>query len=211
MTLMAAVIGDVIASRTFADRVGLHERLAGVLERVNTRLAPATPLRFTVGDEFQGAFTTIEEALRATLRLRVGLLSTGADLRHGIGWGEVSTLQDVPRVEDGPGWWAAREAIEAVHEAETHPSTRWARTAMRGAGAGPLPSALLLLRDRSVTALDERGVVILLGLLDGLTQRQIAEDLGITASAVSQRVRADGLDALVASDQALEAWPQATG
>jgi len=206
MNLLATVIGDVVASRLVADRAGLHDRLADVLGQVNRRWSPATPLRFTVGDEFQGAFATIEDALRATLRLRLGLLPA-ADLRHGLGWGEVSVLQEEPRVEDGPGWWAARDAIEAVHEAEQHPSTRWTRTAIRGDGVDSTVAALLPLRDRAVDALDERGIAILEGLLDDRTQREIARSLGITASAVSQRIRADGLDALVVSDRVLDRRP----
>lgn len=200
--LMATVIGDVVASRHVADRAGLHDRLVQVLERVNAEFSPAAPFRFTVGDEFQGGCETVEDALRATLRLRIELLPE-ADLRHGIGWGEVSVLQDEPRVEDGPGWWFAREAIEWVHESETHPASRWVRTAIRGDGVGPSWGAFLTLRDRAVATLDERGVAILAGLLSGRTQREIAESLGISASAVSQRIRADGLDAVVMSDHAL--------
>lgn len=200
--LLSTVIGDVIASRRSTDRARLHDQLASVLERVNAQFSPVTELRFTVGDEFQGAFGTIEDALRATLRLQVGLLPD-VDLRHGVGLGEVSVLQEDPRVEDGPGWWAAREAINAVHEFEEHPATRWMRTAVRGEGIDASVSALLPLRDRVVSALDERGIAILAGLLDDRTQRDIAADLDISASAVSQRIRAAGLDALVLSDRAL--------
>lgn len=202
MNLLATVIGDVVSSRHVGDRAGMHRELAALLDRVNADTSPVTPLRFTVGDEFQGAFATIEQALRATLRLRVGLLPT-ADLRHGIGFGAVRVLQDEPRVEDGPGWWAAREAIDAVHDAEDHPATRWVRTAVRGEGVEAPVAALLPLRDRIVAALDERGSAILAGLLDGRAQREIADDLAISPSAVSQRIRSSGIDALVLSDQAL--------
>lgn len=200
--LLTTVIGDVIASRRSTDRAHLHDRVARVLEQVNAQFSPVTELRFTVGDEYQGAFGTIEDALRATLRLQIGLLPD-VDVRHGVGLGDVSVLQEEPRVEDGPGWWAAREAIDAVHESEEHPATRWMRTAIRGDGIDASVAALLPLRDRAVAALDERGIAILAGLLDDRTQRDIAGDLDISASAVSQRIRASGLDALVLSDRTL--------
>lgn len=203
MALMATLIGDVVASRQIADRNQLHGRLADVLDRVNEHFDPTTPLRFTVGDEFQGAFATIESAARATLHLRVGLLPV-ADLRHGLGWGEVAVLQEDPRVEDGPGWWAAREAINSVHELQSRPATRWMRTAVRGEGIDRSLSAFLLLRDRAVDALDARAVAIVDGLLRDRSQRDIADALGISASAVSQRIRAGGLDALVLADLALD-------
>jgi hypothetical protein len=202
--LMATLIGDVVASRSADDRGILHDRLTSLLAEVNEACAPLTPLRITVGDEFQGAFASVGSAVQATLRLRLGLRPEH-DMRHGLGWGEVSVLQEQPRVEDGPGWWAARDAIHRVQTDQDHPGTRFRSTAFRLADGveGPdadLVDAALLLRDAAVGALSERSVSLLRGLLGGQTQRELAEALGITPSAVSQRVRADGLAALVAAD-----------
>ncbi len=205
--LMSTLIGDVVASRTAGDRAALHARLLEVLAEVNRTCAPTTELRFTVGDEFQGAFATVGQALQASLRLRLGMLPEH-DVRHGLGWGEVTVLQEEPRVEDGPGWWAARDAIHQVQQAQEHPGSRFRRTAFCTAteGVGPDPDlveAALVLRDAAIGALSERSTSVLRGLLAGRTQRELAEDLGISASAVSQRVRGDGLAALVAADESL--------
>lgn len=205
--LMAAVLGDLVGSRRAGDRAALHARVQRGLEEVNDRCLPAVPLRLTVGDEYQGGFASVGEAVRATLRLRLVL---GVDVRHGIGWGGVELLQDEPRVEDGPAWWAARDAIVAVEEEAARPSTRWRRTSFRRAegaeGTDPATlEAMLILRDRAVADLDERAMVLLRGLLGGRTQRDLAADLGISASAVSQRVRAGGLSALAAADAQLGA------
>lgn len=205
--LTATLIGDVVASRRAADRAGLHDRLMALLDHVNRTCAPTTPLRITVGDEFQGAFTTVGQALQASLRLRVGMLPAH-DVRHGLGWGEVGVLEEEPRVEDGPGWWAARDAIHAVQDAQQHPGSRYRRTVYRraeGAG-GPDPDLVeagLALRDAAVGALDERSLSVLRGLLEGRTQRELADELGISPSAVSQRVRGDALAALVDADRTL--------
>jgi hypothetical protein len=205
--LTATLIGDVVASRRAEDRSVLHERLVALLASVNETAAPSTPLRFTIGDEFQGAFATVGAALQASLRLRVGLLPDH-DVRHGIGWGEVGLLQEQPRVEDGPGWWVARDAIQQVHDDQERAGSRFRSTAFRAAedAGGPDPDlvdAALVLRDAAVGALSERSLSVLRGLLAGQTQRELAEALGISASAVSQRVRADGLAALVAADVSL--------
>lgn len=205
---VATVIGDVIGSRVAPDRQRLHERVTKALARVNETRAPVLPLRLTVGDEYQGAFATVGEALRATLWLRLELLPEH-DLRHGVGWGEVSVLQDRPRVEDGPGWWAAREAIVAVEAAEATSGDRGRRTAFRVAaelyagrsGEQHAVEAALTLRDQMIHGLSDRSVSVLRGLLAGRTQREVADELGISASAVSQRVRADGLAALMAADE----------
>ena len=123
---VAAVIGDVVGSRDHADRPDLHVRLVGRLaeleellraeERSGGEPLVVSPPRVTVGDEYQGIFTSVGVALRATRWLRISLLPD-VDVRHGVGWGPVQVLEDEPRVEDGPGWWAAREAVESVEEA----------------------------------------------------------------------------------------------
>ncbi len=119
--LMAALLGDLVGSRRSEDRVDLHARVQRALAEANELLSPVVPLRLTVGDEYQGGFATVGEAVRATLRLRLAL---AADVRHGIGWGAADLLQDEPRVEDGPAWWVARDAIVAVEEEATRPATR---------------------------------------------------------------------------------------
>jgi len=205
--LTATLIGDVVSSRRADDRARLHDRLMAVLEAVNETCSPTTPLRITVGDEFQGAFATVGQALQASLRLRLGLLPEH-DVRHGLGWGEVEVLQEEPRVEDGAGWWAARDAIHEVQRAQEHPGSRSRRTVFRAEPGvqGPdadLVDAVLVLRDEAVGALSERSLSVLRGLLVGQTQRELADVLGISPSAVSQRVRSDGLAALVDADRKL--------
>ena len=205
MKPLANVIGDVVASRATADRAELHQRLDAALEAVNQELAPPVPLRVTVGDEFQGGFETVGRALSATLRLRV-LLLPRTDLRHGIGWGPTALLSEAPRVEDGPGWWAAREAIEAVAGKRVAGQLRTAYRRAPGAEDGPDPTAVnaaLVTRDALLAAASSRSVGVLRGLLAGMSQKEIAEVHGISPSAVSQRIRRDGLDAIVASDELL--------
>ena len=212
------VIGDLVGSRRSADRRRTHERLVSVLEESNERLArtggAVVPLRITAGDEFQGTFAGLGAALSTTLRVRLGLLPD-ADVRCGIGLGAVEVLQAEPRVEDGPGWWAARAAIERVaadaDRAALHGlRTRYAvapEVASDGETADvPDPAAVnaaLLTRDHLVSSLSARSLSVLCGLLEGRTQKELAHDLGISASAVSQRVRSDGLAVLVAADELL--------
>ncbi|MCW2849917.1 MAG: hypothetical protein JWR90_3891 [Marmoricola sp.] len=207
---VAAVIGDVVRSRSSGDRSALHAALEALLQRANSTLVPVVPLRITVGDEFQGCFGTLGEAVHATLWLRLHL-APHADLRHGIGWGTVAVLADAPRVEDGPGWWAAREAIESVKHEATRAVTRHLRTGYRRAGDdpgadGPDPrpvNAALMCRDQMVGSLSERSLRLLRGTLDGRSQIELAADEEISASAVSQRVRNDGLAVIVAADELL--------
>jgi hypothetical protein len=203
----ATLIGDVVASRDVADRADLHRRVQRLLTTVNEALRPDVPLRITVGDEYQGCFGTVGEAVRAALLLRLGL-HPAADLRHGIGWGPVSVLQQRPRVEDGPGWWSARDAIEWVASQADRSSLRLLRTAYRRAEdcGGPAPEAVnaaLVCRDQMVGSLSERSWRLLRGALEGRTRAELAEAEGVSPSAVSQRFRHDGLAALLAAEELL--------
>lgn len=207
MKPIATVIGDVVGSRRAVDRGALHARLTAALSEVNASLAPVQPLRVTVADEYQGAFATVAQASRAALRLRL-LMLPDVDVRHGLGWGAVAPLEADGSVQDGPGWWAARAAIEAAEEAERRPGWRRVRTAYRAApeAGGPDPAhveSALWWRDEIVGGLGERALAILVGLLDGRAQRDLADQLGVTPSAVSQQVRAHGLAVLVAGDRLL--------
>lgn len=198
------LIGDVVGSRRVADRAALHADLARALGEVNA--AFDGDLRLTVGDEYQGTFRSLGDALRATLVLRLALLPR-ADVRHGIGLGPVEVLDAGSGIEDGPGWWAARAAIGAAEAAQARPATRSSRTAYRRAPGpvdGPDPAlvdAALLGRDEVVGRLSERGLSVLRGLMAGRRQREIAEAEGISTSAVSQRVRHDGLGIVLAMDE----------
>ena len=203
------MIGDVVRSRAVPDRAALHDQLTDLLVEANRTLQPVVPLRVTVGDEYQGCFRTLGEALHATLWLGLHLAPTG--VRHGLGWGSVAVLADRPRVEDGPGWWAAREAIEAVRREATRSASRHQRTAYqradeRGAGEGADPdpvNAALICRDQMVGSVSERSLRLLRGTMIGRSQVELAEEEGISGSAVSQRMRNDGLAVIVAADKLL--------
>ena len=201
------VIGDLVDSRGSDDRAAVHARFEQAIAAINEEYAPPVPLRIGLGDEFQGIFASLGAAIGATLRLRMALLPD-IDVRQGIGWGSVLVLSEEPRVEDGPGWWAARAAIETAKDYERKAALRAVRTAYVAADGeeGPEPAlvnAALMSRDVVVTGLSERSMSVLDGLMRGRRQQDIADDLGISPSAVSQRVRSEGIGVVLAADALL--------
>lgn len=198
------VIGDLIGSRVVGDRSGLHRSLAAALAQVNDRWG--TDLRITVGDEYQGTVPSLGAATAITLAVRLALLPT-YDVRHGIARGATSILDPDTRIEDGPGWWAARAAIEAAEQRAERAATGASRTAYRSAdpdeSIGALEAALLA-RDELVGRLDNRSLSVLRGLLSGRTQREIAEEEQVSASAISQRVRHGGIGVVVSMSEWME-------
>ena len=111
----AALIGDIVGSREAEDRPRLHEQVRQALDRVNSDLPAVQPLSPTVGDEFQAVYQDVPSAVHATLLLRLALAGV-AEVRFGIGWGplDVFHANKLPFEQDGPAWWAARDAIERV-------------------------------------------------------------------------------------------------
>lgn len=209
--LRATVIGDLVGSRKATDRAILHARLKDALRETNAVLPAATALAVTIGDEFQGSYDRLGDALHATLRVYLALMPDHP-IRFGIGWGEVTVL-DAEGVEDGPGWWSARDAIVSVHTRQSRPATRGLTTAFEATPDQLAPATIdlvtasLLLRDQALATLSGTSKVILGRLLDDATQAEIAAELGISPSAVSQRTRRDGLHLLVAAEQRLAGLP----
>lgn len=204
----ATLIGDVVGSRTVADRAGAHRLLNRALDEVaGDAIDPPT---FTVGDEFQGAFATVGLAIDAALSLRLAV-APEIDVRFGLGWGAVTMLDEAAGIQDGPGWWAAREAIEWTASAQRQPGLALVRTTFRAAGETRADvdavNAALICRDHLLGSLDDRSTRIVKALLNNRSKKDIAAEEGISPSAVSQRAGRDGLDLIVMASEFLRKVP----
>jgi len=202
----AALIGDIVGSRRVADRSAAHRAMNRALRDVAADAID--PPAFTVGDEFQGSYPTVGAAIGAALSLRLAV-APGLDVRFGIGWGVVTVLDADAGIQDGPGWWAAREAIEWTAAAQRQPGLALVRTSFRGEQRTDVDAvnAALICRDHLIGSLDERSLRILKGLLSNHTKKDIAAAEDISASAVSQRAGRDGLDLIVCASQYLRSVP----
>jgi hypothetical protein len=202
----AAIIGDVVGSRQAASRSRLQQRLDKALVAVNTAMAPVQPLTPTLGDEFQGMFGRVEDAIEASLRLRVELVGK-VDVRIGIGWGTLRT-QDPSRTpfgQDGPCWWRARDALQELARTErSNQEPNSLRTVCRTGNAQEQPyNAILVLRDQILSGVDEGDATILKLLIGGASQQEAATRLGVNKSSVSRRMQSHGLSALLRSREHL--------
>src|SRR5882724_1328994 len=127
------LIGDIVGSRSVQDRSDMQQRLTEALAEMSQALEPLMPFEVTIGDEFQACFANPGAAVRASLIVRLALLrSAGVDSRYGLGAGEVEVFsQGRPVSQDGPGWWAARDAVEQVQRFAASPQTAFVRTFFR--------------------------------------------------------------------------------
>src|SRR5215471_720486 len=165
-SLRATVIGDVVGSRRARDRPALHRRVATALRQVAG--GAIDPPAFTVGDEFQGSYGTLGAAIDAALTVRLSL-APETDVRFGIGWGTVAILDAEAGIQDGPGWWMARAAIQQTADAQRQPGFTLVRTTFRADDDTRTDvaavTAALICRDHLLGSLDERSVRIVRGLM----------------------------------------------
>ena len=204
------MIGDVIHSRRHPDRSALQAILLQVFTEVDEDFDPLQEYRMTLGDEFQGLFTSIGEALLSSFRLRVSLLLMGVDVRFGVGWGEIPVhdAAQAPFAQDGPGWWHAREALERVQTTEQ--KREWpkkCRTALHSdcSERDSLANAFLICRDSLLENMDEVDLNLILGHLRGETTIDMAKTLGISRSAITQRQQGHGIYAVLRAHEQIEA------
>jgi hypothetical protein len=191
-----ALIGDIVESRAHRERQALHEAFQAAVGRANAEVPIDDPAVITVGDEFQGVYPTLGAALRASFVVRTELFPR-ADIRFGLGRGDVTTLDPVRGIHDGPAYWAAREAITIAEDRAQRAQTRTSRTAYVAPDEPPATvaavRAALDCLDFMVGSMSTTSRAILGGLMHGLAQHDVAERVGISPSAVSQRVRRDGI------------------
>jgi hypothetical protein len=154
----------------------------------------------------------------AALLIRLELLPE-IDTRYGIGWGEIEVFDASrrPAAQDGPGWWAARDALTEVERRAERTQSRSIRTwfvdgsADDSVGSGAHPSTLagfaiafLSVRDEIIAGMDDRKLRLLRGVLAGATQAELAQAEGVTQSAVSQLLTRSGAHAVRLAHEQLD-------
>lgn len=209
--MSVVITADIIGSRDLRDRAAAQRVIDDAVARVDADLPVAERvLTPTVGDELQGVYPDLASALVAVLLLRLAL-PDGVDLRFGIGVGEIGSVPSrTGDIAEGPGWWAARQAIDALHAKQVRAMPR-ARTWIAAAEGAADPASIALAnayawaRDELVSSMSERTRRLAYGRCLGQTQADLARAEGITQSAVSQALNAAGAAAVVEGFRALRA------
>ncbi|KQR47417.1 hypothetical protein ASF87_00025 [Microbacterium sp. Leaf161] len=209
--MVIAVLADIVGSRKLDDRSAAQRILDDTIARVEKHLPLAHhALTPTVGDEQQGVYLELEDAMVSLLMIQLAL-PDGIAFRFGIGIGDVSSVDSVHgELADGPGWYAARAAIETVHARENRTVPR-TRTWIVGAPGQDevmestiaASNAYLLVRDELVGAMNERERRLTYGRLVGRSQHDLAAEEGISQPSVSKSLRSAGSAALIEGVAAL--------
>jgi len=195
-----AVIADMVGSRSMArsQRRILQQEFSRLIASLNRdyRKTIASKFIITLGDEFQGLLTSATLLPDLIWRLEQSLPQR--EFRVGVGLGTLDTpLQKYAINIDGPALHTARAAIEHAKKAKT----------LGGVfrGFGELDDILtgiasLLWFQRSRWTQSQRNIANL--LRKGMSQTEVAGELGIKKQVVSRQVLASGCYPYIAADNA---------
>lgn len=195
------VIADIVQSRKLPDRAATQKKLQEVIAEVESRFRVPAGLQPTVGDEFQAIYASARQARTILLELKLAL-PLDVQLRFGIGIGQIQEVTGTA-LQDGPGWYAAREAIEQV-EQRAQSSQSWLRTwfaADADATACEQLNSSLILEDFVLSKMKARERRITLMVLRGIPQVEVARSEKVSQPAVSQSLQRSGGAALIATLQ----------
>lgn len=195
-----AIIGDMIDSKSMADRAKFQEVLKSCLEKINDkhRESIASKFSITLGDEFQGLLLPNAPVFQILDEIKQEM--SGINLRFGVGLGQIVTdiNPEISLGADGPAYWKAREAIQYIHQRNDYGNTQVALR-MPDKGKEEVINSLLAAseairanwRDSQKELLQ---TLLKLNIYDEQFEQQVlAKELGINPSALSKRLKSSGI------------------
>ena len=115
-----AIIGDIKHSKDISNRYEIQEKLKGVLDYINGKYKKDIAAKFliTLGDEFQGLLSAAEPLVDIVGYIQNEMFPIR--IRIGVGIGEITTEINPGAAigADGPAFYAARKAINGIHDTE---------------------------------------------------------------------------------------------
>lgn len=215
------MIGDIIGSRGLAP-----DARRAVQTRIARLCGGGVGFRVSGGDEFEWALDDAPTALDEALLLRARLAVPEGDaeavtLRCAFGRGEVHVLDADPYGQDGPAYHRARAGMSETlrappagrrsgrdpFEPGAHQGARL--TSFDDGRSAPARDALLAHMDAIMARWTAAQWEAIAAALEGLTYEVAGERLGVSAQAVSNRVKAAQLDLFLVGHAAIKAssWP----
>ncbi|WP_181136470.1 SatD family protein [Rathayibacter sp. AY1E6] len=195
------VIFDIVRSREIPSRGEAQARIEYEFLQLDPAVHHLQPIRPTLGDEFQAVYETLSAALLATA-LACLKMPENIEIRAGIGRGPIEVLGEglVGVLQDGPGWWSARTAVNEARRLQytSVPSCRsWFVPADNKIGDDALVNAYLLSRDIALEGLSARARRIISGTYFGMSQKELSLQEKVSQPAISQILRRVGAPALL--------------
>jgi len=190
------IIGEISSVN---NRLHEKEMLTGILRKINSKYGDVIASNFTltVGNEFQGILSDGTSVMEIIDWIRISMGKTG--LLFGIGIGDIETrISKLSIGVDGPAYWNAREAIQAVHEDDDYGRTNILICADENRNLVQMMNETLRLcgyvesRWRETQREVVEKSILLHGHNSSVKQIELAKDMGLTTQALNQRIQSSG-------------------
>ena len=199
MQTYLAIIGDIIDSKKIKNRAEVQSTMIKTFQEVNQECSGLIVSKFTltIGDEFQALLKPARDVWQLLDLLAVRI---SAPFRLGLGYGEIRTQIDPDQSlgADGEAFWRARDAIQTVHVQNWN-----GRCHVLFKGGHAKQDTLLnslILAAETIKAQWTHSQAELFGALMkadiyhvDFNQKSIAEELGLSESALSKRLTASNI------------------
>lgn len=215
-----AIIGDIKNSKQLTNRYEVQETLKKTLNMINNKYSEDLKSLFsvTVGDEFQGLLTNSNHMLEMIDMIRFSMYPL--EIRFGIGLGDISTkiIEKDSLGSDGPAYWAAREAIDYVHDINDYGITKIHMNIYSNIDPDNqklislinISNAMLALSDRFESSwIDSqqsfvRAVILKYGYDINCSQKDMAKELNMSSQLFNNKFKTTGIRTYIESRLALE-------
>ena len=199
MQTYLAIIGDIIDSKKIKNRAEVQSTMIKTFQEINQECSGLIVSKFTltIGDEFQALLKPARDVWQLLDLLAVRI---SGPFRLGLGYGEIRTQIDPDQSlgADGEAFWRARDAIQTVHVQNWN-----GRCHVLFKGGHNKQDTLLnslILAAETIKAQWTHSQAELFGALMkagiyhvDFNQKSIAEELGLSESALSKRLTASNI------------------
>lgn len=189
--MKSVITGDIINSRNISDKTLFINSLQNILSDINEVYQAENPFEIYRGDSFQSLYPKPTFSLRIALLIRSGLLKESPksetwDARISIGLGEVNFQDKDIKISNGDAFERSGITLDRMKNED-----RFLSVISGDESFDKQLQTLNTLTDAIISRWSKKSAeVIYLTLLKDYTQEKIAQVLGISQSAVQQRLAA---------------------
>lgn len=191
------ITGDIIHSKLIADKQNLLENLKIIFNETEAKFKFDNPFELFRGDSFQAVLKQPKYSLRVALIVQSGLIAHSPtkekwQTRVAIGIGNISYENQDVKLANGTAFELSGQALDAM---KNKPIKLVIST------DNNKKNSLLLTFNRLLETITYRwtknaAAVVYYSLLYGFTQKELAQKLGVSQSAVQQRLTSANYDAV---------------
>lgn len=195
---------DLVGSRRVENRNELQEKLWEAMKGINHTFEFNAPFDFTLGDEVQGVLAKLSDSYKVIREFQYQL--DPQEFYAGVGYGKIDTnMSLISKEMDGPAFHYARASVEALKKTyakvnrrkDSHHFTSLIHYTLEQEVPANFINTYISTVELLKHNLTDKQREVYWMLLKNDTYREIADSLQQSKSAVTQKVQAGHLEAII--------------